>query len=26
LSDLTAVEGVSEAMAQTLYDYFHEKG
>ena len=26
LSDLTAVEGVSEAMAQTIYDYFHEKG
>ncbi len=26
LSDLTAVEGVSEAMAQTIYDHFHEKG
>ncbi len=26
LSDLTAVEGVSEAMAQSIYDYFHEKG
>ena len=26
LSDLTSVEGVSEAMAQTIYDHFHEKG
>ncbi len=26
LADLTAVEGVSEAMAQQIYDYFHEKG
>lgn len=26
LSDLTAVEGVSQAMAQSIYDYFHEKG
>ncbi len=26
LSDLTAVDGVSEAMAQSIYDYFHEKG
>ncbi|WP_298260021.1 excinuclease ABC subunit UvrC [uncultured Litoreibacter sp.] len=26
LSDLMSVEGVSEAMAQTIYDHFHEKG
>lgn len=26
LTDLTVVEGVSEAMAQTIYDYFHDKG
>ena len=26
LADLRAVEGVSEAMAQSIYDYFHEKG
>ncbi|NNK79662.1 MAG: excinuclease ABC subunit UvrC [Litoreibacter sp.] len=26
LSDLTAVDGVSEAMAQTIYDFFHERG
>lgn len=26
LADLRAVEGVSEAMAQTIYDYFHDKG
>ncbi|MFY0692921.1 MAG: excinuclease ABC subunit UvrC [Paracoccaceae bacterium] len=26
LSDLKAVEGVSEAMAQTIYDFFHERG
>ena len=26
LSDLRTVEGVSEAMAQLIYDYFHEKG
>ncbi|MDA8747411.1 excinuclease ABC subunit UvrC [Litoreibacter sp.] len=26
MSDLTAVEGVSEAMAQVIYDHFHEKG
>ncbi len=26
LSDLKAVEGVSEALAQKLYDFFHEKG
>ncbi|MEP5759355.1 MAG: excinuclease ABC subunit UvrC [Litoreibacter sp.] len=26
LPDLTAVEGISEAMAQSIYDYFHEKG
>ncbi|MES2143169.1 MAG: excinuclease ABC subunit UvrC [Pseudomonadota bacterium] len=24
--DLTAVEGISEAMAQTIYGFFHEKG
>ncbi|WP_040818165.1 excinuclease ABC subunit UvrC [Litoreibacter arenae] len=26
VSDLTAVEGVSEAMARTIYDHFHDKG
>lgn len=26
LADLKAVEGISEAMAQTIYDYFHERG
>ncbi|MEH6833379.1 MULTISPECIES: excinuclease ABC subunit UvrC [Falsihalocynthiibacter] len=26
LSDLKAVEGISGAMAETLYDFFHEKG
>jgi excinuclease ABC subunit C len=26
LADLLSVEGVSEAMAQTIYDHFHEKG
>ena len=26
LSDLKAVDGVSEALAQKLYDFFHEKG
>jgi len=26
LSDLMSVDGVSEAMAQTIYDHFHEKG
>ena len=26
LSDLTAVEGISEAMAKTIADYFHERG
>ena len=26
LSDLKAAEGVSGALAQTIYDYFHEKG
>ena len=26
LADLKAVDGVSEAMAQKIYDYFHEKG
>jgi excinuclease ABC subunit C len=26
LADLKAVEGVSAAMAQTIYDFFHEKG
>ena len=26
LSDLKAVDGVSAAMAQTIYDFFHEKG
>ncbi|MCF6444398.1 excinuclease ABC subunit UvrC [Nereida sp. MMG025] len=25
LADLKAVEGISEAMAQTIYDFFHEK-
>lgn len=26
LSDLKAVDGISEAMAQTIYDFFHAKG
>lgn len=26
LSDLTAVDGISEAMAQTIYDYFNVRG
>jgi len=26
LADLKAVEGVSEALAQKVYDHFHEKG
>ena len=26
LSDLKAVEGVSDALAEKIYDYFHEKG
>lgn len=26
LADLRAVEGVSDAMAQKLYDFFHERG
>ena len=26
LSDLKAVEGISEKIAETIYDYFHEKG
>jgi len=26
LADLKAVDGVSEGLAQTVYDYFHEKG
>ncbi|PTX54949.1 excinuclease ABC subunit C [Litoreibacter ponti] len=26
LADLTSVEGVSEAMARSIYDFFHEKG
>ncbi|SMY06863.1 excinuclease ABC subunit UvrC [Flavimaricola marinus] len=26
LADLKAVEGISESMAQTIYDFFHEKG
>ena len=26
LSDLKAVDGISDAMAETIYDYFHEKG
>lgn len=26
LADLTAVEGISANMAQTVYDFFHEKG
>jgi excinuclease ABC subunit C len=26
LADLKAVEGVSDALARTLYDFFHEKG
>ena len=25
-SDLKAVDGVSEGLAQKVYDYFHEKG
>ena len=26
LSDLKAVDGISDALAETIYDYFHEKG
>jgi len=26
LADLKAVEGISDALAETIYDYFHEKG
>jgi excinuclease ABC subunit C len=26
LADLTAVSGISQSMAQTIYDYFHENG
>ncbi len=26
LADLRAVEGISDALAQKLYDFFHEKG
>jgi excinuclease ABC subunit C len=26
LSDLKAVEGISETLAEKIYDYFHEKG
>jgi excinuclease ABC subunit C len=26
LADLRAVEGISESMAQTIYDFFHDKG
>ncbi|WP_380058741.1 excinuclease ABC subunit UvrC [Falsihalocynthiibacter sp. SS001] len=26
LADLKAVDGISDALAETLYDYFHEKG
>ena len=26
LSDLKAVEGISDAMAETIYDFFHERG
>ena len=26
LSDLKAAPGISAAMAQTIHDYFHEKG
>jgi excinuclease ABC subunit C len=26
LADLTAVAGISQSMAQTIYDYFHENG
>ncbi|HID67676.1 MAG TPA: excinuclease ABC subunit UvrC, partial [Roseibacterium sp.] len=26
LSDLTAVDGVSEGLAQTIYDFFHDQG
>ncbi|NKX45586.1 excinuclease ABC subunit UvrC [Roseicyclus persicicus] len=26
LSDLTAVEGINEGLAQKIYDYFHERG
>ena len=26
LDDLTAVDGISETLAQTIYDYFHDKG
>ena len=26
LADLKAVEGISGALAETIYDYFHERG
>jgi len=26
LADLKAVDGISEALAQSIYDFFHEKG
>jgi excinuclease ABC subunit C len=26
LSDLKAVEGISETLAEAIYGYFHEKG
>jgi excinuclease ABC subunit C len=26
LSDLKAVDGVSDALAETIYAYFHERG
>jgi excinuclease ABC subunit C len=26
LADLHAVEGISESMAQTIYDFFHDRG
>ncbi|MEO1027160.1 MAG: helix-hairpin-helix domain-containing protein, partial [Pseudomonadota bacterium] len=26
LEDLKAVDGISEKIAETIYDYFHEKG
>ena len=26
LDDLKAVDGISAALAQTIYDYFHDKG
>jgi excinuclease ABC subunit C len=26
LADLKAVDGISEALAQTVYDFFHERG